>query len=197
MARRALAPILLLAAATMLTSAPAHAESWTHRDATGDVSILSYFEGTSRPAPRNTDADVRRVAINHSERAVRLVARVGSMPRSRNMTATVGLKSGVDDLTAQMVVNREAGRTTVEYYNVHGGQCRRASARFVPNQRKVVVSVPRHCLGDPAWVRAWFVYTTYVGSEVTATEGAVDDGLRNQRYREPGHEGWSPRIQVG
>ncbi|WP_170981586.1 hypothetical protein [Nocardioides dongxiaopingii] len=197
-ARTALTALLTGA---VLASAPtsAHAETWKHRDATGDVVVFDFEDEADEdgtPAPANRTADIRSVSVRHAARAVRAVVRVRDL-RRHDQVATVYLR-GPGDRFGGVQLTRVAGRTHVDsFVEVEGTESRCTGARghLRPGADRFVVVVPTDCLGRPAWVRVAVSYG------VVAPDGlgvALDDGLRDGSRRDGGYgrTGWSPRIDV-
>ncbi|QCW52082.1 hypothetical protein FE634_19705 [Nocardioides dongxiaopingii] len=192
----ALPALVALAAGAALASAPtaAHAETWSHRDATGDV-VATGGESAPTAAPTNRTADLHRVTITHTRGAVRVVARVHELRRTDQL-ATVQLRApGLHLVTADLV--RIDGGTAVHTHvetQDEVRECPSATGRFRLRTDTFVVTVPRACLGRPDWVRAAVGYVTIGGSDVGDEQVALDDGLRDGFRLAPR---WSPRIHAG
>lgn len=192
---------LLASLALVSTTTPAaRAEVWSHRDASRDVvRVVQSGDGGSRePAPDDTRTDIRRVVIAHTDRVVRVVARIPAM-RAGNQLGLLSLRvPGGRELLGELV--RDDGRTRfalMPWTDDEMEACEHATGRFRPKRNVMVVRVPRSCLGDPSWVRVSVLYGTFDETLTDADEFRVDDGLRDRGYVEGRPPVWSPRVAVG
>ncbi len=158
--RRAAA--LTAAGALVLTAAgavPASAEVWRHSDARKDVTRVDTNNGDSyHKAPRNTTSDVTRIVVRHSKDRVILRMHL------RDITAASGearyrvrtSNGGPYAIYQLMGDDQPAVRMAAPYFiDGPGGEVDCPDANSTVNRRKdfVRLSVPRGCLGNPAWVR--------------------------------------------
>ncbi|MEI5672142.1 MULTISPECIES: hypothetical protein [unclassified Nocardioides] len=192
---------LLASRALVSTTTPAaHAEVWSHRDASGDVVRVVQGGGNSSEsaAPEDRDADVRRVDIAHTSRTVRVAVRVRDMTRGGQFGRLHLRMPGGVEVMAE--VAREGRDTTFLLMPVSEDEmagCADASGRFRPKRNLMVVRIARSCLGDPRWVRVGVAYGTLEGSRARSRVFHVDDGLRDRGYSVARLPGWSPRVAVG
>jgi hypothetical protein len=183
----ALAPVLALS----VSVAPAQAASWSGYDPSGDARALTFDPepapcGTSTDEP-STTGDIRRLGVSHRAHRIRITVRVNALNELRRTYIVLPLRTPVRDLEVDVDL-RPSGRvraslsTATEYgepsepdecgnFYIAGGSvgvgCRGIAATTDTGGDRIVVDVPRSCLGSPRWVRA--------GAEVQGddTEGGV------------------------
>ncbi|WP_134766532.1 hypothetical protein [Nocardioides sp. 1609] len=196
----ALTALLPLLAGAVLAGAPvaAHAETWTHHDATGDVVTASEPEETIRPDPANRSADIRRVTVSHAAARVRVVVRLRDLQRGDQLSQVLLKMPSGDLAVAQML--RMSGRTELDVSVLSDDpasdpECEDATGSLRPGQDRVVLSVPRQCLGEPRWVRVAALHMAVSGPRDEVV--SVDDGFRDDGYRGGRGQALSPRIDVG
>ncbi len=132
------------------TSAPASAESWTHRDPAKDVQWVAISEPV-RVLPGERQGDITKTRGEHS--ASRFTMRVDFRDLKKNKHAIVTARIKTDELNVTLhlaptqndvwIMKREGTMMTCEGL--------RSRVSLVHNW--VSASVPRSCLSDPAWIQ--------------------------------------------
>jgi hypothetical protein len=216
-ARLALAAALPLLLAP-LTAGAADAATWTHRDARGDVRQYEtdLTEGTTvdTRAPGAAGADITRVRVTHRPRTVAVAVDVRDLKADDNITLSTLLRTPNGPFVAGLT--REPGAFGVVLMAMGKKSaaisCAGAAASADARTDRILVEIPRSCLGGPRWVRAGAVLSTSdgpiiggllvtsVGSDDDVPDDApetittrYDDGLR-KAGRAPG---FSPKVRVG
>ena len=158
----------------------------TFTDRQGDV-VLSGPEALgwagARPAPKAKQADIVRATVEHNPRQILSRVELADDPR----TTLVGLYRFVTDLKTNTGMKRAAevhhghfvGDNTVlsgvgpmgyRYLRCPGLRYSVDHARS-----EVTTTIPRRCLGNPAWVQARvFVIAWLGGGAVTLDDGSTD-----------------------
>ncbi|MEI5671857.1 MULTISPECIES: hypothetical protein [unclassified Nocardioides] len=181
---------LALLATPVVTAGSAAAETWTHRDARGDVVDVPYDDDLTKITanPDDVAADITRLSVRHG---------------TRRVTVTLGLRdlrTGGTGVGVRLVTPR--GDFTLTAFAVDGLRmhffqetaksdsdeevaCRGDRVRLQPRHDRVRVSIPRTCLGEPRWVRAGGIFMHGIERAV-AEEGPfqVDEALHTGMTRE-------------
>lgn len=180
----------LVAGATVLAG-PAHAATWTERDARHDVVTLPAAEDVSQavPAPDRRQGDVTRIRVDHRQRTVVVTLPHDRLDRPTGRTQAVHvvvLRSGGRDRTVSLVTDRAHPRG-----QLLERPCRAARARIDYRADRVRFTVPTTCLGSPRAVR--------VGGGTGILAGDLqlhaDDALLDGRLLDEPVLG--PRVRVG
>jgi hypothetical protein len=195
-------PVLVVAAATIALSvlAPAaQAETWSHRDAVGDVVTLGGDDGEDEEtaAPDDRVTDVRRITASHRWAALRVRLQVRDVTDG-NQVAQVKVM-GPRNRHAILVLTRVAGRDRVQaraFDEESDRRCDGAEAAVRPRRDVVTLILPTACLGSPDWVRVSSLYGTFRGRPGTTGAINVDDALSDDADDLFGPSR-SPKIHVG
>lgn len=175
----------LAAVAALLSAAPAGAATAAHRDPAGDVVAVS----GGRAVPGNTSADLVRLGVAHTTTAVRVTASVRSATGNWNLRTDLATPSA----RYQVLLARISGTPYVVLSRRGKAvRCRGLGQSIDPVSGTLQVSVPRGCLGTPAWVR--------VGSVMTAKDGdttVADDARLTGRLRANGAPRLGGRVSAG
>lgn len=197
--------VLAGAAALIITGmSPASAAIWRHDDAVGDVqSQIDVFdedtggvtEGEFVVAPDNTDTDVSRVRVSHRTHRISLKTTL------RDITASSGfvvydVRTDGRRYSVMQRLGRDRLFPAFDLSGANGGRVKCAGVRRTVDRtaNRATVSIPRRCLGRPAWVR---VGAGAVKFDLTDTSASylVDDALRDALVNDS--LGVSPRIARG
>lgn len=140
----------------LATAGTAHAGSWSHHDARGDVFRSSMSDdavATADPADRT--ADITRFSVRHSARKVTLTLSLrdlrggDSILMSRLVTPTNEYEVSIlrsADLRAFGIVDTAAQSEELK--------CRGKRSSYDTRRDRIRITIPRTCLGSPTWVRA-------------------------------------------
>lgn len=152
---------LALAAAVLgllVPAAPATAATWSHTDADHDVWL--WGRGAPEAAPGNATADVTRVVVRHRSDAVVLRSTVRRLSRSGwGLSWTIAAEGSAKRYTVLLLrYDGERSFRLVRGLDERGEstpvRCGGLDWSADRDAGRVSVTVPRGCLGDPAWVRA-------------------------------------------
>ncbi len=186
--RRTTLAVGLALAASLSVGAPSVAETQERQDPTQDVVRVTKAYET---VPGDTKTDIRRFKTTYADGKVRMVldlrrlAATGYQMRFRVTTPTDHWIVGYDVFSP--------GNPAVGLYEFNparltrGGPtpCEGLNHHQVADHERIVISLPRNCIGSPAWVRTGQGTARYVEAEATFH---YDDARRN------GHEGAEVRL---
>ncbi|QWC86251.1 hypothetical protein KLP28_06005 [Nocardioidaceae bacterium] len=181
---------LICAASLALGAAPAHAETFDHDDATGDVRSVDDTgddADDTQPEPLEDRADIVQLRVRHG--IARLIMRVEVADLTRRDTAFLGPVFDIRtpqrrytvDLTA---LNLRGGAVRdVSLFGPRGSvRCRGIFADLDFTGDVAMVSVPRRCIGSPRRVEigAGMVQMLRDGERILADDAQRDGTIRNQ-----------------
>ncbi len=144
--------VLALVAGLALTTAPAHAGRQTTTDAAHDV-----FRATAGGQPHlqrdNKVHDIVRAGAGYRGRTLTLWLEVRRLAPA-DYIATWDVKTP----HARWTLHRDRlfGANYTSLFHFHGGEvfdCDGLRSRAVPRRDRVVLTVPRACIGSPRWIR--------------------------------------------
>jgi hypothetical protein len=176
------------------TAPPAHADSATLRDATGDMWTVEEGATTGVPAPRARIGDVVRTTFRHTEERVIVRARfVELAPVGRRFTLWVGLRAGDGrETTLGVRASRRDRDGHTILMDTRGRDVDCAVRHRISYARDVVRAVvPRACLGDPARLR-FNVLSEQWGRRLFFAN--LDDG---HTPGPPGRVRWTAPVRAG
>ncbi|HVK28590.1 MAG TPA: hypothetical protein VM575_09615 [Nocardioides sp.] len=173
--RRTLASLVVVLAVLGASTSAAHAQTWSHTDPAGDVSVV--INSRAQLAPNQRTPDIRRVVARHT--STQVVVRFGlrsSMPRGTWMVA-IGVWTGAHPYSIYLWGKGNV-RTGVRLEeDGPGGRgaiaCRGMRVNIDRTGTSVAAIVPRTCLGQPRRVRV----SVWVDALIRG-RSYVDDGLR-------------------
>lgn len=175
--------IAVLAGMTLALPAPAGAESMRHRDARHDV-VRAALDGPSdaaaEPAPRNVNADILRVQVNHRRDRLTSTLTLRKLP-TKNWVAAWEIRTDAPQLFQLDLFRYGNLKDFTLLRNGRDVTCPGLDKLIDAGNRTVWVSVPRSCLDNPRFVR--------VGVGVGAESGKsdfADDGLRDHGVNDEG-----------
>ncbi len=179
---RSAAVLVGLLTALVVAPAPAHAERQDTTDAARDVYRIP-AGGTPALAPDNRNHDIVRAGTVHRGRTLRLWLEVRRLPRA-GYVATWDVKT--PNHRWALHHDRRAGATYTSLFHFHGPEvldCSGLRGRALPRQERVVVTVPRACIGRPRWIR----FGASMGRETEQVhfidDARIDAGFRSDRCR--------------
>ena len=184
-AHRLIGALVAASALAIGGGVPASAETYSHRDARHDVEAWKQ----PRPAPGNRGADITRVQIVHSRKAVRfdLGFRSASMVGLTARSTSVLLITPGHRFSDSIVKRRDdvtyALRDTTANTSV---ACDQSSGR---HHHTLWVRIDRSCLANPSWVRASIASGTNNGDGAIRIDNAGSDNWRRSLDRV-----FSPRV---
>lgn len=144
--------VVLLLTALVLVATPAHAGRQTTRDAARDVYRIP-AGGTPALAPDNRKHDIVRAGAVHRGRTVTLSLQVRRLARG-GYTASWYVRTPHE--TWWLHHDRQDGARYTSLFHANGPEvldCDGLRGRALPRQERVVVTVPRACIGRPRWIR--------------------------------------------
>ncbi len=171
--------LVAAAAGTALAVTPfaAHADTYSHADAAGDVQVKGFDDDPSAfvTDPSRVLGDVVGSRVSHFPRTVKATVRVRELTRTGRGALTWYAVRTPDRLRWVLVDTtrgRWAGRVAMNT----------ADFRFVPCSidhkvdyvnNTVQVVIPRSCLGNPKWVRVGLGMETYGATRQWSDDGRV------------------------
>jgi len=159
------------------------ADQVVRRDARHDVAVGSDSDDYGMPQPGRVDPDVLRTIVAHRDHRVIVRLRLAEVHRrATGRRLIVGVETPARGLYSVSVDWRRNGTAT---WQIEGYpdvvDCPQLKAELNARRDFIRVGIPRHCLGDPRWVRI------YMETWRVANAGLVlvDDPLRSGRYHWP------------
>jgi hypothetical protein len=177
----------------LLIAEPAHAQRLQWGDRTGDVWLENDRAGTTNPAPKATNGDVRHVAVRYGRHALRLTVRFVDLRRTGDSVAIKGDVRVPRGPTWHFGVGGRPGdwRGTADligpaFQPVPCG----LSSRIDYSANTMRIGIPTACMKNPRWVKVRF---GSIHSFFHAMKIYLDDAASP----EVGSLAWSPRIRRG
>ncbi|RHW26018.1 hypothetical protein D0Z08_16990 [Nocardioides immobilis] len=158
---RHLSVLLVAVVAVVAVATPASAGRQTTTDAARDVYRAPAGGGVPTLAPDNRTHDIVRAGTVHRGPRVTLWLQVRRLARTDYIASWHVRTPGE---TWSVHYDREEGPAITSLF--HGSaevlDCDGLLGRAVPRKERVVVTVPRACIGRPAWIRfgAWMRHET-------------------------------------
>jgi hypothetical protein len=152
--------IALTSALIVSVSAPALADSATIRDPKGDVYLSNDGPASSyKPVGSKPNTDLLRTRVKHTRTSVRLTIRYQNLARdaSKFISYDAELRVPGGEIFHGLVVvdpglaSGYVNVTDADY--VVDEACTAGRVQVRPAEGRVLVRIPRSCLGDPRWVR--------------------------------------------
>lgn len=178
--RAAVLTALALLAAPVATAGTAHAGTWSHQDARGDVMRFSMTDDgeTITRDPSDKTTDITRISVNHSARKVTVTLKVRDLTRGDAMV--VGrLVTPKSDFSVLVVRSAEMRMFTLTDQDADevAVRCRGKKISLDAALDRIRLTLPRTCLGSPKWVRAG---AALVRGDLMSIESSftVDEALR-------------------
>lgn len=149
-------------AALLLPLAPASAETNVYRDASRDVTRVTYDLGSgelleTRRDPSQAKADIVRIRTRHGQHGVQITIKLRQVPRRLEKNTWSGGYARIatpDRTYAAHFHRRGTSGLAVELRRGRGGHdCGDLRGRVLLRQRAFRVTIPAACLDDPRWVR--------------------------------------------
>jgi hypothetical protein len=152
--------VALVSALIVSVAAPAVADSTTLTDPQGDVYLSQDGPPSGyEPAGSVVNTDLLRTKVKHGKSAVRLALRYQRLARNRSAFISYDAElrvPGGDIFHGLVVVDPSLSSAYVNVTDedyVTDEDCTTGRVRVRPDVDRVLVRIPRSCLGDPAWVR--------------------------------------------
>lgn len=202
--QRSIAVAVLSFALPIAVGSAAHAETWSRTDSAGDVLALSSdVDGAGQRDPHNRTADIRRVSVRHAARTVIITLRVRDLRGGDSML--LGAVATPDERYDLMVMRGSDFRMFMlepssSEPDGAGSTCRGKRLEHATAQDRIRITIPRSCLGDPAWVRVGATYLT--GPLLSSVDGEgeayADDAMSTgNRLGSIERPKLSPKVRVG
>ncbi len=185
---------LALVVAPFLAVGPAQAQKLSWVDAAKDVwrVDMGEVEEAPTPAPKRTQADIRRVTVRHTDRAIVVRQSYVDLARKGAGLAVGGTIRTNTGLRRDFGIWAERGRWRgAAEMNGPRGPVDCAIGHQIDYDRNVtVVTIPRSCLKQPRWVKLQLGAISVAGSKQAAFY--LDDARSDQADLS-----WTPRIRRG
>lgn len=156
----------------------AYAEKLVRTDPRHDVTkILSTTDDDVRPAPRASDPDIVRVAVDHRPRVLLVRTEYRALTRRVLRVDVIEIRTrSRQHFSATSVVARKGhwqGETFLEGRTAEGDiPCAGLRHRFDYANDVVTWTIPRSCIGRPRWVRVG------IGAARGSESYFIDDAFR-------------------
>lgn len=156
----------------------AAADVLVHRDPAGDVARSPVGSNVYTPAPTQTHGDIVATRVVHARRAIWIQIRFAELTDQGNGNFhLIGIKTPWRSRTIELdaLPGHWEGRTTMT--DAHGRvvACD-VTHRISYDRNRVMLRVPRTCLGAPRWVRVG-IRSTVAGATSAYTDDARSTGL--------------------
>lgn len=185
-----------------LLATPALAAKDVIKDEKGDVWLFSFSEAEDPDtdlvkAGSVPNVDLRKVVVNHTRAAVKVSAKFTSFQRQQGFSgvsvAVSGPKASFYSFDVNVRGEQGRSRLLLQDLNKDDGRLRCPGARHRVSFAKdrITLSVPRSCIGRPAWVRHAVSAFSIAGP--SAGELFVDAA----GSKKPFAMRYSPRLRVG
>jgi hypothetical protein len=174
-----------------LVPTAAHADTYVHPDATGDVVSVKKVSGATTPAPEQVEGDIVRTRVRHKAHRVVLKMRVRDLTQTGRGTVhyySIRTKKLTRIVTVQAKPGDWDGTVTMLKPNGRRTHCH-VSHRIDYTLNWARISVPRSCLNWPRWVKAAMEEITVNAANVGYADDSQTDG---QIYNRPVY---GPRVR--
>ena len=192
--RRALVGLVVAAVTPVLTAAPAHADSLSVVDATGDVWTPNMDQSSDKmylKVPQVREADFVRTTYTHTDRRVMVTAKFreldevgGMLYFATRMRDQDGRKHVVNVIAGR---KNRAGRAELTTYGDEAVDCE-VTHRIYYGKDKIRVGFPRTCIDSPQRLE----FTSAVLRK--ATGRLLFD---NPHHQGPNPRGWTSAVRAG
>ena len=187
------AAAIAAAAAVILLPTAANAASLLRTDAVADVQSISLDDTSDNPTPTaeptRAIGDITKTRITHNTTSVRVETYYKALPKAgsyndhefRFVTNTLERTVSVEAGTGSW-----AGKGTMYYKSGSKYSC--SGLKFLidyPNHR-VIVTVPRTCLGNPKFVKVGVGFIAVSGSKLFFDDGQLTAGNPDNLTLSPG-----------
>lgn len=181
---------VLLGAALVAQPAAASAGVLVHRDPAGDVVRSPVGSNVGSPVPAQAHGDIVLIRVAHARRAIWIQVRFRELTDTSNgnfHVIAIQTRWRTRTVALDAFPGHWEGSTTTT--DAHGRVVACAVGHRIDYDRnRVMVRVPRSCLGKPKWVRVG-VRSTVAGSTYAYTDDARSRGL-------PAGPVYGPRIPL-
>lgn len=169
----------LLGAALAAQPTVAHAGVLVHRDPAGDVVRRPVGSSAGTPAPTQAHGDIVASRVVHARRAIWIQVRFRLLTtRSNGNFHLISIKTPWRTRTIALDAFPDHWEGSTTTTDGHGRVVACAVTHRINYDRsRVMLRVPRSCLGRPAWVRVG-IRSTIAGSTYAYTDDARSTGWR-------------------
>ena len=220
MSRLATRFVAVLAPATLLLPAAAHAEQVSVDDAVSDAKALNFASdtvglvfgtgGDEGPpfldAPAETATDITRTTIQHAKR-VSITVQFRDLVETADYSVSVGIRTPDERFDVFASRSADGAQDAVLFPPVvveesvpgRPRPCRSVRGRYDEVAETVTVSFPAACVGKPRWIQAQVgaarFQVTPLGDGSVNLAGWADDAFRPSLSENS--RGWSPKVRRG
>jgi len=159
-------------------ASPRAAHRVVHRDAAADVLVWHVQDDSTTADPDNTSSDIVRTVVDHAAHRLAVRVELRQLARDHHRLVFTEIRSAARptyQLTLDYSRTPIGPRITLEQGPGTRVPCPGATWSIDTTTETVSLSVPRSCLGGPAWVR---VGVGTVGAPGGLAESWVDDSRR-------------------
>ncbi|WP_028661057.1 hypothetical protein [Nocardioides insulae] len=195
--------LLTLAVATGGCTARADSETVSRTsasDPSGDVIVAGPHLGDGQPvaAPQDTHTDIVHTIVEHRADTVAFEVRFRGLRPNRYLDLTADIRTDKTGSRAwQFSALTYNGEVQVDLYGPHGSKCPAASTEYDYPANTVRMSVPRGCLGDPAWIQTTVTaasMTYEASSPARHAEAVWEDDAGQDGLTTPAEKRTGPRL---
>jgi hypothetical protein len=184
-----------VACSSVLLAAPAaYADKHVATDAARDV--VSFDDSLDpTPEPDQTDADLRKIVVKHTNRRVIIKAKLRELS-ALNGKEFVQLYAMVDtNEKDRSAVTFKTGSRKPGFQLIKGGKevaCAGVRKKISPAKNFIRMSIPRSCFGNPRWIKVAMASLSGNASEVRYYDEAYRVGSKvDSSFR------FTPRLKRG
>lgn len=182
---RLLLPLVTVAA--LLVGAPAQAATNAVRDAKGDMVA---YDGSVTSAPDMRVGDLTRLATKHAKTRLTLTTTFAEGPASNYWVGWTVVTPKRTYRVQDIAFFASEGVAVIERGDFKRFECRGLKLSESASRKTIALTVPRRCLGNPAWVR-----TGVLSQVVVDDQMYVDDG--RSESLDPDKVTLGPKVRVG
>lgn len=194
---------LPLLGASVAMAGTAHADTWSHRDAKGDVLSAPTETGKPTRAPGDKTTDITRISVNHAARKVVVTVKVRDLRRGGDTMLLGRIVTPKNDYAVMVMQSPDMQMFSLyDEKNLDEGidatSCRGKRLAYQAARNRIRITIPRSCLGDPRWVRTGALLVRGVLSDESTV--TMDDALRKGISKKTMNQGTvsvGRRVRVG
>ena len=173
---RVAVPTLLVA--LVAWPASAYAAVLVHRDPVGDVALSPVGTNAYIPAPNQVQGDITATRVVHGRRAIWIHIRLRELDTTGNgnfHVVSILTPSRTRTIEVDAFPGHWEGRASVTDAHGRAAVCA-VTHRIDYIRNRVLMRVPRKCLGKPRWIRVG-IRTTVAGTLYVYADDARSTGL--------------------
>lgn len=158
---------------------PAHAETYSHTDATHDVVRLGDSGSSQVKVPKQSGGDITRITTRFGRRTLTLTARMRALPAPTYVAAWLVKTDSGKRYVVEYIRNKKGGRVRFGTL-AKPSKCAAITHDVDFGSATLVLTVPRRCLGGTDTVRTAFVTESiHTGDDFVLL---LDDAQRDRGF---------------